>query len=293
MEHPDISSKPFRPRLPPTGLPYRVRTLGRIRGDAYHTTPGTHHEDVMLTVVLGGRGRYFPPTVAGSAGVGSSRKVERYLPIEAGMVGLVRGGDRERPGLLMADPHEPYDHVYCRFAGGWAVAAAERIRDVWQGQRFVNDERWRDVAEVLLRALALGRVDSQSRRSDRLTRQDAALAEALAILETDPPPDGPRLTADRLRTYMEHHLARPADLDAVAQHFAVSKGHLSREARRLLGEPLHQAWVRLKMDRARILLSEPSLNMTQVAHRVGYSDPLYFSKAFKKHTGQPPSALRG
>ncbi len=253
-----------------------------------HTTPGTHHDDVMLTVVLGGRGRYFPPSAIRGSDGGS-----RVQPIVAGMVGVVLGESIERPGLLMADPAEPYDHLYCRFAGASAVEAAKRVRDSWEGPRFVQDARWRDIADVLLRALALGRVHSLSDRPmDRMTRQDACLAEALAILDTPPRDDSARLTADRLRTYLEHHIAQPADLAAVAEHFEVSKGHLSREANRLLGEPLHQAWVRLKMDRARILLNESSLKITDVAQRVGYTDPLYFSKAFKKHTGHPPSAVR-
>ena len=78
----------------------------------------------------------------------------------------------------------------------------------------------------------------------------------------------------------------------MAEHFAVSKPHLCRTAKRLLGQPLHEAWTQLKIEWARVLLAEPTLSVKQVARRVGYADPLYFSKVFRKLTGRPPSQAR-
>jgi len=40
------------------------------------------------------------------------------------------------------------------------------------------------------------------------------------------------------------------------------------------------------------LLGETNLPVTTIAHSVGYEDPLYFSKAFKKNTGRAPSDYR-
>ena len=34
------------------------------------------------------------------------------------------------------------------------------------------------------------------------------------------------------------------------------------------------------------------LTAGEIAHRAGFADPLYFSRAFKRHTGEPPMAYR-
>ena len=40
------------------------------------------------------------------------------------------------------------------------------------------------------------------------------------------------------------------------------------------------------------LLRFTDLTVGEVAFRVGYADPLYFSRAFKRHAGEPPMAYR-
>lgn len=48
---------------------------------------------------------------------------------------------------------------------------------------------------------------------------------------------------------------------------------------------------RLRLDKARELLVTTPLNVTRAARAVGISDPLYFSRAFRKRFGVPPSRL--
>jgi len=40
------------------------------------------------------------------------------------------------------------------------------------------------------------------------------------------------------------------------------------------------------------LLRFTDLTIGEVAHRAGFADPLYFSRAFKRHAGEPPMAYR-
>jgi YesN/AraC family two-component response regulator len=46
------------------------------------------------------------------------------------------------------------------------------------------------------------------------------------------------------------------------------------------------------MREAKRLLADKSLAVYEVAARVGFDDPYYFSKAFKKATGLSPAAFR-
>src|SRR5690606_34226151 len=87
-------------------------------------------------------------------------------------------------------------------------------------------------------------------------------------------------------------LATPFDLEETANYFRVSRNHLARVAKRELGEPLGQISAAIKLDWARTLLRERTLSISDVAARVGYRDPLYFSKVFRRRFGQSPANWR-
>jgi transcriptional regulator GlxA family with amidase domain len=46
--------------------------------------------------------------------------------------------------------------------------------------------------------------------------------------------------------------------------------------------------IRARIDRARQLLTETNMSVTQVAQTLGYPDIAYFSRQYKRHTGHPP-----
>ena len=52
-------------------------------------------------------------------------------------------------------------------------------------------------------------------------------------------------------------------------------------------------WLRnYRLGQARRLLAETDEPIATVAQRVGYDDPLHFSRDFRKHVGLSPSAFR-
>ena len=48
----------------------------------------------------------------------------------------------------------------------------------------------------------------------------------------------------------------------------------------------------IRMQRAADLIAGSKLNFSQIAFNVGFSDPKYFTKCFKKETGMTPSEYR-
>ena len=48
---------------------------------------------------------------------------------------------------------------------------------------------------------------------------------------------------------------------------------------------------RLRMQRAKQLLMQEAITVRQVAHAVGYQDPYYFSKVFKRYFGAAPTLI--
>ncbi|MCI8442949.1 MAG: AraC family transcriptional regulator [Provencibacterium sp.] len=58
------------------------------------------------------------------------------------------------------------------------------------------------------------------------------------------------------------------------------------------GYPPRQYLIRLKVNRARELLSYSSYNISEIARLVGYDNPLYFSRIFSQNMGCSPSEYR-
>jgi AraC-like DNA-binding protein len=89
-------------------------------------------------------------------------------------------------------------------------------------------------------------------------------------------------------------VAEPLSLDKMAAHFRVSRFHLSRRARAVLGTSLGHASRDAKLGLALALLDAPTvdLSIAEIARRVGYQDPLYFSKVFRRALGKSPRDYR-
>lgn len=267
---------------PPTSLPFRVRTIGHIQREPYHSTLGTYNRDIMLTVMISGTGRYI-------------RGGKTYR-VEAGTVGLIT--PCEDPGILMADPGTPYDHYYCRFSGTEAHSIVQRILTAqWSLGAlpvfpFFRHSALEAVAEVFARTVGHQIHMRTDQAVDRMSLLDARLAEMLILLDAQPSASTLRPTSDSLQLYLHDHLADPVDLDVMAEHFSISKAHLCRVAKRELGRTIQSLWEQIKMDRARVLLAQSDLSIKEIARRVGYTDPFYFSNVFRRSTGKSPRNFR-
>ena len=48
-----------------------------------------------------------------------------------------------------------------------------------------------------------------------------------------------------------------------------------------------------RIDKAKELLAQPTVNIKDIGRKVGYPDANYFAKVFRRITGQSPSEYRG
>ena len=65
--------------------------------------------------------------------------------------------------------------------------------------------------------------------------------------------------------------------------------HLFREG---VGKPLHRYITETRLKEAKRLLKYSSLSISQISYSVGYDDPLYFSRLFKKYYYVSPKQVR-
>lgn len=95
-----------------------------------------------------------------------------------------------------------------------------------------------------------------------------------------------------VKRFIESHLSQPIRLDDLAAQALISSSRLSAQFKRHFNTSPIDYVLRLRLRRASHLLLDRNLTMSQVARQVGFSDPFYFSRQFKKHYGLNPTAYR-
>ena len=257
-------------RTPPRP-PFAVRTSGCVAGVKYHSTPGTKSDDVMLTAFIKGAGCY-----RGSGGT---------CRIGSGMVGLVRPADA---WVLAADPEAPYTHYYCRFNGDYAKYQVDEIIRV-QGRNFFAHEETLVLANLIR---AMGTVNSVELPVLMGHREELLVRILLKLLVGENRPSIPILSEYTITNYLNEVISKSTDLDAIASDFAVSKSSLCRIVKKCCGNTVQKIHEGIKISWAKTLLESGLFNVGEVALRVGYADPLYFSRVFKTRTGKTPRSWR-
>jgi AraC family transcriptional regulator len=96
----------------------------------------------------------------------------------------------------------------------------------------------------------------------------------------------------KVTNYMREHLDEPIGLDVLSGLVGLSRFHFCTAFRKATGTTTHAWLVNLRMERARQLLSDPALAVTDVALAVGYETPSAFTASFRKVTGVTPRAFR-
>ena len=90
--------------------------------------------------------------------------------------------------------------------------------------------------------------------------------------------------------YMETGFQDPTlDVQAICDRFFISASGLQRTFRTCFGISPKQYLTRLRMNRALELLAQGRLSVKEIAVSCGFTDEKYFSRAFKKKYGYPPS----
>jgi ligand-binding sensor protein/AraC-like DNA-binding protein len=90
--------------------------------------------------------------------------------------------------------------------------------------------------------------------------------------------------------WIEEHIGQPVTLEEAANHFGYSQSSISHVVKNRLGINFKKLCILKKIERFEsIMTSNPSLTIQNAASQVGYDDPLYFSRIYKKVRGKTPS----
>ena len=79
------------------------------------------------------------------------------------------------------------------------------------------------------------------------------------------------------------------NLNHICNYLNISTSYFSSLFKEATGETFMEVLIRVRMDKAKELLEQTTLKNYEIAERVGFSDPHYFSISFKKMTGMSPT----
>ncbi|WP_336784628.1 helix-turn-helix domain-containing protein [Paenibacillus sp. MMO-177] len=92
--------------------------------------------------------------------------------------------------------------------------------------------------------------------------------------------------------YIYEHLDNELSREQIAEHVHLNPAYLSRLFKKEKGISLSDFIVKVRMEKAKQLLQEPEIKISNAASSVGYTHFSHFAKMFKKVIGQTPQEYR-
>lgn len=92
--------------------------------------------------------------------------------------------------------------------------------------------------------------------------------------------------------YLDRHLSEDLDMDALAEHFFISKYHMMRLFRQETGFTIHTYLLQRRLLAARQLM-EKGMRATEACYRCGFRSYSSFTRAYGKHFGTTPTGRIG
>lgn len=99
-------------------------------------------------------------------------------------------------------------------------------------------------------------------------------------------------TTQQIRQYIIAHSHEDISLDGIAEKFQLSPIYISKLFKEKFGVNYIHFLTECRMEKAKKLMVDPEKSLKEITYDVGYHDPNYFSKVFKKFSGTSPNAYR-
>jgi transcriptional regulator GlxA family with amidase domain len=101
-----------------------------------------------------------------------------------------------------------------------------------------------------------------------------------------------RRTASRALELLEERLSEDLSLERVAGELRVSPSHLSRVLAKHAGMGFADCLARLRVESAKAFLASGAVAVKEAAAAVGFRDPAYFARVFRRVEGVSPAEYR-
>ena len=98
--------------------------------------------------------------------------------------------------------------------------------------------------------------------------------------------------SEQINRYFQLHYHENISIEQMSDALFISRSTLSRLIHRFFNTTFTDYLLHLRIEKAKQVLAETNLTVQEIAGAVGFKDPYYFMKVFKKLTGYTPSMYR-
>lgn len=222
------------------------------------------------------------------AGSGEAQGGGDWRSVTAGEVLLFREG---HPHRYRANPEDPWTIYWVHLGGHQVDAYFDAILD--QQETFVapvgRHPRLTEDLEALLTTVTRFRAHHLIHAANLLK----SLLSYMALMRRQHQDRNEALDVARVQSWLRVRLHERVALDSlVAATSELSRYHFIRAYKRQTGQTPMQTFQHLKISRACYLLDITDLSIADIAQQLGFDDPYYFSRMFKKVMGMAPRDYR-
>ncbi|WP_342565655.1 response regulator [Paenibacillus sp. FSL R7-0345] len=105
---------------------------------------------------------------------------------------------------------------------------------------------------------------------------------------------GEHYVVEQAKAILEKEYGHIFELERLAETVGMNASYLSRLFKYKTGQTITDYLIGIRIVKAKeLLISQPDLKNYEIAEKVGYSDPVYFNKLFKKIVGVTPKDYKG
>lgn len=94
----------------------------------------------------------------------------------------------------------------------------------------------------------------------------------------------------RVMDYLVAHSNSEFDSGKLSRELSLNYSYLSSSFKKQTGQSIIEAHTKLRMNKAIDMMRNTSLNISEISERLGYKNPFYFSRVFKKVLGEAPTS---
>ena len=222
-------------------------------------------------------------------GSGTIQVEEKLYPLEPNSFFIIPAHEKHK---YWSSDHSPWSIYWLHFGGEHSncfESFFNRVIKIDQSTRSRIDDRLKLFNEIIT-ALESGF------SSENINYANMCLNSLLAsffYIETFRMVKGHQNQSpvDKSIYYMQKNINKSLTIKELSEHVQLSESHYSKIFRNKTGSSPLDYFINLKMQEAIRLLTNQSLKIKEVAYRLGYTDPYYFTRIFTKHIGSSPASF--